>query len=94
LKTGHTADRCWHKFEEDFVPEERHAANTATNSYTYDTNWYTDTGATDHITREFEKLAVRDRYKVASRSTLPMAQVCRLVILVTLLFIPRVDLSI
>jgi histone deacetylase 1/2 len=62
LKTGHTADRCWHRFEEDYVPEDRHAANTATNSYTYDTNWYTDTGATDHITGELEKLAVCDKY--------------------------------
>jgi histone deacetylase 1/2 len=62
LETGHTAYRCWHRFEEDYVPEERHAANSATNSYTYDTNWYTDTGATDHITGELEKLAVRDRY--------------------------------
>jgi histone deacetylase 1/2 len=62
LKTGHTADRCWHRFEEENVTEERHAANTATNSYTYDTNWYTDTGATDHITGELEKLVVRDKY--------------------------------
>jgi hypothetical protein len=57
LKTGHTADRCWHRFEEDFVPEERHAG-TAMNSYTVDNNWYTDTGATDHITGELEKLNV------------------------------------
>ena len=27
-----------------------------------DTNWYLDTGATDHVTGELEKLAVRDRY--------------------------------
>jgi histone deacetylase 1/2 len=27
-----------------------------------DTNWYTDTGATDHITGELEKLTVRDKY--------------------------------
>ncbi|WVZ56301.1 hypothetical protein U9M48_006851 [Paspalum notatum var. saurae] len=23
-KEGHTADRCWHRFEEDYVPDERH----------------------------------------------------------------------
>jgi histone deacetylase 1/2 len=67
LKTEHTADRCWHRFEEDYVPKERHAANTATNSYTYDTNWYTDIGATDHISGELEKLAVRDRYNGAEQ---------------------------
>lgn len=28
-----------------------------------DTNWYTDTVATDHVTSELEKLAIRDKYK-------------------------------
>jgi histone deacetylase 1/2 len=32
------------------------------NSYTVDNNWYTDTGATDHITGQLEKLAVREKY--------------------------------
>jgi hypothetical protein len=27
-----------------------------------DTNWYTDTGATDHITGNLEKLMICDRY--------------------------------
>jgi histone deacetylase 1/2 len=31
-------------------------------SYGVDTNWYTDTGATDHIIGELEKLTVRDKY--------------------------------
>jgi hypothetical protein len=35
-----------------------HAATT--NSH--ETPWYIDTGATDHITGELEKLAIRDRY--------------------------------
>jgi histone deacetylase 1/2 len=61
FKEGHTADRCWHRFEEDYVPDEKHAS-AAMNSYNVDTNWYTDTGATDHITGELEKLAVRDKY--------------------------------
>jgi hypothetical protein len=37
FKEGHTAARCWHHFDEDFVPEERHAA-AATSSYNIDTN--------------------------------------------------------
>lgn len=61
LKAGHTVDRCWHRFEEDYVPEERHAG-AAMNSYTVDNSWYTDTGATDHITGELDKLAVREKY--------------------------------
>jgi hypothetical protein len=32
------------------------------NLYTVDNNWYTDTGATDHITSELDKLAIRERY--------------------------------
>ena len=31
-------------------------------SYGVDTNWYLDTGATDHVTGDLDKLAVRDRY--------------------------------
>jgi hypothetical protein len=33
------------------------------NSYGIDTNWYSDTGATDHVTGELDKLTVRDRYQ-------------------------------
>jgi hypothetical protein len=32
------------------------------NSYIVDTNWYTGTGATDHITGELEKLSIREKY--------------------------------
>jgi histone deacetylase 1/2 len=61
LKEGHTADRCWHQFEENYVPDEKYASATM-NSYNIDTNWYTNTGTTNHITRELEKLAVRYKY--------------------------------
>jgi hypothetical protein len=61
LKFGHAADRCWHRFEEDYVPDERNAS-AAMNSYSVDNTWYTDTGATDHITGELEKLSIRDKY--------------------------------
>ena len=33
------------------------------NNYGYDTNWYADSGATDHITANLDKLKVRDKYK-------------------------------
>lgn len=62
FKVGHTADRCWHRFDENFVPDPRHAAAAATSSHTADTNWYTDTGATDHITGELDKLSFREKY--------------------------------
>jgi hypothetical protein len=53
---------CWHKFDESFVPDERFTG-AAYGSYGVDTNWYTNTGATDHVTGELEKLAIRDKYK-------------------------------
>ena len=61
FKRGHTVDRCWHRFDEDYVPDPKLVA-TAMNTYTVDTNWYTDTGATDHITSDLEKLSFRNKY--------------------------------
>ena len=31
-------------------------------SYGVDTNWYTDTGATDHVTSELDRLTVQEKY--------------------------------
>ncbi|WVZ72601.1 hypothetical protein U9M48_021034 [Paspalum notatum var. saurae] len=58
-KTGHEAPDCWYHFEENYWPK---MAGSATASYGIDTNWYADSGATNHITGELEKLTVRDRY--------------------------------
>jgi histone deacetylase 1/2 len=33
-----------------------------TSSYGVDTNWYMDSGATDHVTGELEKLTLRNKY--------------------------------
>ncbi|XP_066396527.1 uncharacterized protein [Miscanthus floridulus] len=63
FKTGHRATRCWHWFDENYVPEERHVnAAIAMNAYNVDTNWYTDTGATDHVTSDLNKLMMREKY--------------------------------
>ncbi|XP_021318431.1 uncharacterized protein LOC110436245 [Sorghum bicolor] len=61
FKLGHTADRCWHRYDEDYVPDPKHVA-AATKSYSVDTNWYADTVATDHITSDLDKLAFRNKY--------------------------------
>jgi uncharacterized membrane protein YgcG len=61
FKEGHSAAQCWHRFDEDFVPDEKNV-NAATYAYGVDTNWYTDTGATDHITSNLEKLSIHDKY--------------------------------
>jgi hypothetical protein len=62
-REGHRAYRCYKRFETSIrPPPERRSASAATTSYGIDTNWYTDTGATDHITGELDKLTVRDKY--------------------------------
>jgi hypothetical protein len=54
---------CWHHFDENYVLEECHVNATITmNAYNVDTNWYTDTGATDHTTSDLNKLTMREKY--------------------------------
>jgi hypothetical protein len=64
-KEGHIALRCHKHFDSSFhgASEQRSVSiATNSNSYSINTNSYTDTGATDHITEELEKLTVRDKY--------------------------------
>ena len=61
FKKNHTAVECWHRFDENYVPDQRLAAAGA-HSYNVDTNWYTDTGATDHVTGELENLTLKSKY--------------------------------
>jgi hypothetical protein len=60
-KKGHTANLCWHRYDEEYVPEER-VTIAATGGQGHDGNWYTDSGTTDHVTCDLEKLATRDKY--------------------------------
>jgi hypothetical protein len=59
-KEGHTTKQCWYRFDGNYGTNK--TVTTATHSYGVDTNWYTDMGATDHITGEIEKLDVRNKY--------------------------------
>ena len=61
FKLNHTAAECWHRFEEDFVPDKRlvAAANRRSGA---DSPWYIDTGASGLVTGELEKLHIRDKY--------------------------------
>jgi hypothetical protein len=61
FKEGHSATSCWHRFDVDYVPDDKNA-NSANHVYGVDSNWYTDTGATDHITSELDKLVIHDKY--------------------------------
>ncbi|EEE57553.1 hypothetical protein OsJ_07890 [Oryza sativa Japonica Group] len=60
-KLGHTVVKCYKRFDASFTGEEKSAA-AATSSYGVGTNWYIDTGATDHITSDLDKLTVREKY--------------------------------
>ena len=55
--------QCWHRFDQAYQAEDNlKQAAVATSGYTDDANWYVDTGATDHITNELERLTTRERY--------------------------------
>jgi hypothetical protein len=60
-KTGHSALRCYKHFDASYNGEEK-LAHVVTTNYNVDTDWYTDTGATDHITSELDKLTTHEKY--------------------------------
>jgi hypothetical protein len=49
--------------DKSFQDEHPSAALASTSSYKVDPNWYSDTGTTDHITSDLDRVAVRDQYK-------------------------------
>jgi hypothetical protein len=61
-KPNHTALECWYRFEEDFQPVNNNKNTSYSAAYGVDTNWYADSGASDHITGELEKLTMREKY--------------------------------
>jgi histone deacetylase 1/2 len=62
-KEGHTVLKCYKRFDASFTgaPENK-SASFGVMSYGLDTNWYVNSGATDNITGELEKLTIRDEY--------------------------------
>jgi hypothetical protein len=60
-KTGHCALCCYKILDASYNGEEKYA-NIATTGYYVNTEWYMDTGATDHITSELDKLTIREKY--------------------------------
>jgi hypothetical protein len=57
---GHTANVCWYRYDEDYAPDNHVAAMTSSSGT--DPNWYLDSGVTDHITGEVEKMTFHERY--------------------------------
>jgi hypothetical protein len=50
----------WKRFDRDFTGDKM--ANMVASPYGVDTNWYTDIGATDHITGELDKFTMKEKY--------------------------------
>jgi histone deacetylase 1/2 len=60
-RPNHSALECWYMFEEDYQPP-RKSAGSSSAAYGVDTNWYADSGATDHVTSNLEKLSFHEKY--------------------------------
>jgi hypothetical protein len=61
-KTGHRVQRYWKRFDRNFTSEDKLGNNAEGPRYNVDTTWYSDTGATDHITSDLDKHAMRQKY--------------------------------
>jgi histone deacetylase 1/2 len=60
----HPAQDCWWRYQDDNDDEgPRGDKGVLVAFYGVDTNWYTNTGATDHITGELNKLSTHDKYQ-------------------------------
>jgi hypothetical protein len=64
-KTNHPIFKCFKRFDPNYQGEEKSVNVVA--SYGVDTNWYADSGATDHVSRDLNKLAVKDTYHVGDQ---------------------------
>jgi histone deacetylase 1/2 len=62
-KDGHPATECWWRYGDDDDDSHGDEKGAHMASYGVDTNWYIDTGATDHITSELSKLSTHEHYK-------------------------------
>jgi hypothetical protein len=61
-KLGHTAIKCWYRMDKSYGHDSPSVVVAATSSYQVDPNWYSDNEATDHITSELDRLAMREHY--------------------------------
>jgi hypothetical protein len=64
---GHTnnlAPQCWYRYDDGYQKDDKPSAAMASMpSYSVEVPWYSDTGATDHITNDLERLAIREKYQ-------------------------------
>ncbi|XP_073353602.1 uncharacterized protein [Aegilops tauschii subsp. strangulata] len=60
-KDNHIAKDCDYRYAENNTQRKK-VAVAADASYGVDTNWYADSGASNHITHELDKLTMHDKY--------------------------------
>jgi hypothetical protein len=92
FKIGNTPEKCLHRYDENYVPDARHVGAATSNSYTVDTNWYTNTGATDHIMDELEKISFREKYHGGDQIHTANGAGMNIKHTSKLLFIPQVEI--
>jgi hypothetical protein len=83
-KPGHTALTCYHRFDNSYIVETppNMQALLATPNYAPDPNWYSDSGATHHLTSDLANLNVRadeyhgpDQIRVGNGTSLPIKHI-------------------
>jgi hypothetical protein len=60
-KLGHSALRCWKRFDKNFNRPTK-SVHATTTSYDLDPFWYADSAATDHIMGDIDKLTMKENY--------------------------------
>lgn len=66
FRKNHTATSYWYKFKKNYVPNQapnRRSAYIAENGGHRDGAWYLDSGATNHISNDFNNLNISSEYK-------------------------------
>ena len=59
---GHEADTCKKRFDSDYSSGNGRSAYNASTSSNNSTHWVLDSGTTDHLTSDLERLQFRERY--------------------------------
>lgn len=60
---GHTTLNCTKRFNHAYQAKDHRSGNSATfRSYNIEPSWYINTGATDHLTSDLDRLSIPERY--------------------------------
>lgn len=82
-KSGHTTLNCWHRFDHSYQTyQQLPTTYVVAPNPRFDAQWYTDIGATHHLTNKFQNMNLhaqpyqgQDHIKIRDGSGLPIAHV-------------------